>query len=630
MGLVRIALLLLVPVWALCLLTRRRAAECTALCVLGLAAGAYVLSLFSALGAGVWILRGLWLACAGFIAVSLYRRRAAARPDITLLLAAAGMALLWWIARGREYSIWDEYSHWGTAVKCLFQEGRLISIVPCNDHFPEYPPALAPFMYMCMRAAGYGFREDLTIFLQGVFLLALLLYPARACAARRNPIALAGSLVLMLCAPLLCYPTSYTGILVDSLLGVLAGFIVLTAVLGDSGRTELVLAGLAAFVLAGAVKLTGIVFALAAALAFACVWLRQNRRQPLSRRLAGALVPAGAAAAGRLSWAAFVAAWGIQGRWTASGFSWAALTALLVHGEPAYRVTVLHKFWANIAGDFNYGTFIHFPYLVWLPLLAAAFGGVWLAARRLEAPRRRGMTAAFWIVWVFVVLYTFSVLFSYLFMFAEGEAVSLASLSRYLNTPVTMLAVVLCGCFAAVLAQYRWQGQLAGIAAGLLFWLEAASPSSLTLVHAAATAPQQAAATINYNRSYRTIAAALQALDDPDACNVFFVSQEDYGFTNLIVDYVLFPDIVTDHNSSVTIRPTDDTQYTVYDSPEAWADMLADNFHYLCLQNVNDAFVQDFSGLFDDPAQVRNGSLFRVERRADGSVHFALVETLNW
>lgn len=632
MGLIRVAALLLPLIWAACLLTKRRALACAPLVLLGVAAGGYLLALFSAAWAGVWILRVLWLAACGWIALSLLRRGRDALPDGTLLLLAAGLVFLWWIDRGRQYTNWDDFSHWGMAVKSLFSEGRLVSLTAgSGDFFPAYPPSLAPFIYLCLRAVGYGFREDLTLFLQSVFLLGLLLYPLQNVSLRKNPLAACGGAALLVLCPLILYANSYITLTVDPMLGILGAFLVWTALQESPGRLEVLLAGLCAFVLAGAVKASGIAFALGGALLFALLYRMKNKALPRGRRAAGALAPLCAAAAGKLSWNAFLTLYGIADRWSGGGFSWQSLWQLISRGEPEYRVFVLKKFFVNVAGDFNYGSLLHFPYLAWLVLLALLF---WPLVR-LTVPQkaeRRAARIAFWGTWGFAVLFMLGMLSSYLFTFSQLEAVALASLSRYLNSPMTMLILVMAGLLCQALAACPVRRQAAGLLAGALFWALAASPSAAAPLADIAAAPTRAAQSINYNRSYRMIAdyIAQQTPQDADICNMLLVSQGDYGFAYIALNYQIFPAVLPDQDSSVTLRSDAPPEYIRYDTPQAWAAEVGQSFSYVCLHNIDDTFAEDFGVLFDAPDKVANGSIFKVETRADGTVGFTFVTQLDW
>jgi hypothetical protein len=633
MGLVRICLLLLPLIWAAALLSRRSALEAAPVVLLGIAGGGYLLSLFSWLGAGVWLLRAIWVAALGFLIYSLPRRKRAALPDLSFLLVAAGFAFLWWLARGRQYMIWDEFSHWGMAVKSLFSEGKLVSLTSgTGDFFADYPPALAPLSYLVMRAAGYGFREDMTLYLQGAFILCLLWYPLHGCLQKKNLAALLGGAVLLFFMPLICYPYSYTGILVDCLLGVMGAFLLFTAVFGKGEIWDTALAALAAFVLSGAIKSTGIVFAAPGCIAFLALAVRRGklREGAPERGKTSCLVlsPLAAALLGKLSWSAFTALYGIEGRQRAAGFTFAALREVLT-GQGGYRTEVLHKYFANIVLDCNYGTLLHFPYVAWLAVFALLFWGILRAARRMETEQARAMRWGFWLGWGFIVVFTISVLFSYLFLFAESEAVALASLSRYLNSPLTMVCIVLAAYLAAVLAQYSQKAQLAGVLAGFALWFEVASPSGVTILENIAAAPNRAAQSVNFNRSYRQIAAWITDSGAPEAESMYLVSQQDFGFAYIEMNYQLFPAVIADQQSSVCVGESDGT-YTAYPTAESWAQELGENYRYLCLHNINDTFVQDFGALFDDPAQLQNGSLFSIEPQSDGTVHFVYLETLAW
>ena len=71
----------------------------------------------------------------------------------------AMMAIVWFGHRGRLFTGWDDFTHWGLAVKSAFQEGRLAQLTADSTLlYPDYPPLTTLFACFWISLSG-GFNE---------------------------------------------------------------------------------------------------------------------------------------------------------------------------------------------------------------------------------------------------------------------------------------------------------------------------------------------------------------------------------------------------------------------------------------------------------------------------------------
>ncbi len=530
-----------------------------------------------------------------------------AGPGLWLFLLA--MVGLWWLSRGRRYTGWDEYSHWGRALKAMLQQGVLPCLAAGKDGHRGYPPGPAMFQFVAMRAAGLGFREDVAIFLQGVFSLGFLFYPLSCLPRSRRAAAVVTAAVLFL-APLTLFYRFYFETLVDGLLSVLFAFLIFVWLRGRGRTPELVLLGLSASVLAFT-KDSGLGFVLLAFAVAGCTVLAFRRSLPVKgpRLAAWLLIPPAAGVVSKLAWSAFLRWHQVPQRWQPEGLTLSGLKELL-RGQPQWRVDTIRYFGWNIFCDRNYGSVLHCSYVVFLAVLCLAG----LLLYRLMAPGdRRRMGPALLGAGCCAVVYTLATLATYLFWFDPVEAKILASLSRYLNTCLTALLVLLAAGVGVVLA--RRSGRAAAVAAVCCagFWLLAASPAPGPLLKEMLYAPLAAAQSQNLQRVYTQAAARLKALD-PEAQElpVFVVAQQDFGLTTVKLDYELLPAWLPEHTSSIGSPYQEDDLWTQPYTPEGWGKELAEHYEYVYLFDVDEKFVQEFGSLFPDPRGIVDQALFRV------------------
>lgn len=629
MPLLLLLFLLLPMVLAAAQALNKRFVETAPLVALGTLALQYLLGLFSLVVVGVWLLRAAWLASVAFLCWSFVKRRKAllGRLDAGLLLFVVLAALLWWLCRGRQYANWDEYSHWGRALKGMFLQDVLPALASVKDGFKEYPPGAALWQYTVMKGAFLPFREDVAIFTQGLFSLSLLLYPLALVPrqSRGSALVAAGA---AFAAPLMVFNYFYTETTVDALLGVAMAFALLVHFLGGAGRYAFLMKCLAMAALP-LLKSSGALLGLLAGLVMLADVLWGAPRHGSARpekpalpqrinRIAMVLAPLLCVALAYFSWEVFLAAMQVPRRWSLSSLSTQSLWQFFTGSGPAYRGQTARFFAASIFADFNYGWPLKFfPYAGWFVLFGLLFAGL-----RYFVPqeKRRRFTVGFVGLFAAGVVYTVLVLLNYLFVFPEVEAVVLASLSRYLNTYLVAMLLYLAGWLAVVLPGRKLPGRAVAALGTAAVWLLGSSPSPLHFLGTVLNAPIAAAETDNYQRPYKEAAAAIRSVDASGNPQVFVVAQQDFGRTTLRIDYELLPAHLPEHTSSIGSPYQEDDLWTAPYTAESWAAELQQNYEYVYLFEVDAKFALEFGALFPADAGIVNGAMYAVEKGGNGGI----------
>ena len=136
-----LVMLTTVPVCAACAsFLRKKFEEVMPLFLCGL----IIFSYFCGLLGAISLLSGfLWIGCIFACAYLLFQgirhgkefTASIMTPGFFLFLLLT--AAVWWMARGRLYNQWDEFSHWGRAVKNMFELDALYTIPESNDGFKD-------------------------------------------------------------------------------------------------------------------------------------------------------------------------------------------------------------------------------------------------------------------------------------------------------------------------------------------------------------------------------------------------------------------------------------------------------------------------------------------------------------
>ena len=594
-----------------CALARCPMEEGLPLALLGLIAAGYPLALA---GGTAWLGLLPWLAAAGGV-LAVLRRRPCGRAlwQGAALFVLFG-ALYWWLCRGHWFTDWDDFSHWGRAAKWMFETDTLYTVPASADGFKSYPPAAALWQVMLLQAGGCGFREDVALYANALLTAALLLIPFRAVPAARRPLGAAVMAGLPAFGPLLVYPSYFARASVDGLLGVFCAALLLCGFLPGRTAASPWLEALGCFVLA-LVKSTGAGLAVLAAAALAAArgafWRAKPGRAPAGAAVS-ALAPLGLALAAKLSWSAHLAAMGAAERWQTGQMGLLrSLWSLLIGNIPPYRAEVLRQFAGVLLTRGNYGAAGSLPFLAWplaFCLLMAAAGCI------ARAPRMAGLAAAALGV---TAVFAAGLLYSYLFVFDPIEAIYLASVYRYLDSCVMLLALT--GALAAGVACCRAKaGWQAAPLAVCLAWagLFPLGPA----VQAVAEAPILAAESRQERILSRRAAGRIRALGQ-EAPRVWVITANDGGAAQGRIEYDLLPLQLPAQASILMADPPEGAPWAREISAEEWSRELAEGFDYVYIYCPEDQFVRDYLAVFEPGSQshVTVDQMFRVIPQADGT-----------
>lgn len=611
------------PVYSLGKILNKKSGEIAPLVLCSIALVGYFMSLLSQVAVAVRLLQFVWLASVIYAVYINVKSRRILLPDYTAIWFVFGFVLMWYLNRGRQFYSWDEFSHWGLAVKSLFFSGKLISIADGFTHnFASYPPGIAPFIYVCMRACGLSFREDLAMFLQAFFTITLLYYVFSK--GKKHDLFTDGLWAIGLYfLPMVVFYYIFTTLRSDGFMGLLCAFILVVAYFDDGDNTSLAIATVATALLCGAVKPTGIVFGMVAGFGFFVLHKRRTKNTALS------LLPMGAGLVSYACWKIFMRVNHVPVKWTNDGFSFQTLKNV-INGTDSYRPAIITNFFKSIFADFNYGTFFKMSYVLFTVMFVAVLVAVILAVGGLSKEKLSKIKFAYGLSLVFVACFAISILYSYMFVFSQGEGSSLASISRYLNS-ATMVQIVLGATIIYDISRSEpFAKKLSVLAFMAVCYFVFASPSYKLPIHQTTHALREAGDTINLNRAYYNMARYIRDSDTVPTDRVCIISEYDLGKAELIVDYALFPQKLAPQVSSVTTDAEKRDELTYFPSRQAWRQTMAESFDYIIFHFMEGVFAQEFTDVIDNPENMRPGNVFRIDQKPDGDYVLTLVDRIEW
>lgn len=346
--------------------------------------------------------------------------------------------LVYSMTSGLEMTIYDEYTHWGMAVKDLYLQNEFYCSPQAATDFKDYPPAIALFEYFfCV----FGPFKSQNIYRGlNVLMLCATLPMYKNVVKKRMFLHICAGWMTTLLVLYGCYDNGMKTLLVDAALAMLLSCLLLYWFGSEKKDSFTVLSmGLNAMMLTLA-KGSGVVLlllALGVILADILTHPKEDRRVLLR-------APALALVAAVLSWTSWrictnlygVAATRSQGAGLLQG-----MLSILSGNIEAYQLSTIYNFYkAFVYGEnlwlVNKTTYFEW---VWLLLLFGAFVA-WIV--RNDSRGRVFVLAGP----VTHIIYSGFLLAAYILVFSPYESQTLASLSRYISSCYPGMLIFLFGC----------------------------------------------------------------------------------------------------------------------------------------------------------------------------------------
>lgn len=536
---------------------------------------------------------------------------------VIFLCAYIAFALL---NHGRLAYAWDEFSHWADIVKVMTLLDDFGTNPASHSIYQAYPPGMALFQYFLQKIflffnPGALFREAL-IYMPYQIFFASLLFPFFKGVSFKRPLR-----ILLICAgifivPLVFFDTIYATVYIDPFLGFLAGA-GFAAVFLDEDRDwvySLYIWLLCATLILA--KDSGMLFALLLAAAY-CISIFDGAKrsgESTSRRqqflLAGVsllfvLLP-------KLLWSLELKTSNALIMFTGK-VDLVRLLKVLIGRDNTYLSTVFRNWGSALVhrrislgytgGEVSY-------YILFLATALFAFLLYKLfAAKKPQFRRTRG-----WVVLIMIaeiVIFLFGLCVMYMFKFSEYEATQLASFARYTNTVflAAWITVGFIALHAIDLAPSRDRKQ--ALEAVLLCVVLAVAPMGNIYSFVRGNTVRESVAT---RAPYAELSDKIMDVCDGKS-TVYFISQENSGFDYWVTRFSVRPNSITALYWSIGDGSFyEGDLWTLTITEEQWQQELVEKYDYVALYRLNDYFYEHYSTLFEDPTQIAENAVYRVDK----------------
>ena len=285
--------------------------------------------------------------------------------------------------------------------------------------------------------------------------------------------------------------------------------------------------------------------------------------------------------------------------------------------DQSYRATAFTAFFERLlSGTKTLGTTnIQVTYPALLLILSVSLLGlssIYAASKENTVRIQRRRTLIVVSAILATVLYSFGMLFLYLYKFAGSESTSLASFDRYIGICFFALTLMTELLVFRAFAEEKTHGRMAASVLTVVLALGISYPDLYWLLSRRSVAMSK-----ETRAPYEEIASRAMTVLGREQKNVFIVTQERQGLEFFILRYDLIPHRTNDHYS-FSISPTGATYegdlYSAKLSQEELQERLK-AYDLMIVYVADDLFRDSYGELFScPPEEIVDGTLFLIDR----------------
>lgn len=523
--------------------------------------------------------------------------------------------------KGRVPSFYDEFTHWADIVKVMTQLNTFGTNAVSDSLFASYPPGTALFLYFnqklhLMFDSGAAFSQWRMYLAHQTIFVSFLLPFLKGFHFKQFLFAIISASVLLI-SPLIFFGGYlYTGLLVDSLLGIIGG-----AALGMIFVTKdkdifyklYIFFSTAILVL---IKDAGIIFGAFIVFAY-CIdelvsddnKLKLNR--PSKANLSNMVYSVSFLIVPKLLWSIHVNLSGCKVAFS-NPVELKSLIKVLLFMDDSYRSTVFKYFWSlfinNGVSLFTSG--IKISYLSLTLLMLAFTYYIYTLYKNDSGIKLRTKKPILVISFVQLAMYIIGLCtVTYMFKFSVGEALGLASYDRYIK--IGFLASWMLLMVMIIRLMLYWKDGTKRVCAIMLCilamspWINFAEFVSRETVYKSQETMKSNIEFAEYMRRY--IPA--------DNSRIYFVGQETLGYEYISTRYLMRPNMYNDNFSWSIGEPFSEEDYaTKTITADEWHRELMEKYDYVALYKINDYFIENFGDLFMDRDDIKEKGIYSVDK----------------
>ena len=544
------------------------------------------------------------------------------------VLFGAYSAVTFVLTRQAQFASYDEFTHWGRAIKATFVYDRLAQNTATQLDFSAYPPMSQMFEYFVAKLGG-GWLEG-NVFWAYQLVIGAVIFSLIVGLKWRNPGKLLVAVAALIIIPGLLF-NPFTYIYVDAQVAMVFGYLLVVAYShkpADWVSVATLSLGLGYLLL---LKESAMILAITVLLVFIIRNLSFVRQSFKSRTgaalwLLTLVLPIASVVYAYQSWQVLLRRLAIEKTDWPTPFSWSALNAGLTGTGPKYWNTTSRNFIEafftkdisqyDIFGATNAG-------------LAALTLGVLVWAAFRQKPRAVNLWIAGVITFVGLA-YNFGLLVLYWFRFSEIEALGLAAYARYMGSfwqGILVLLLVLwlrLPIIAEPVAKSRWALKSGPTYISIALILAVTFGPAVELVRRAVNF-SQTSATMRAKYDYlENVSIPLKRQDDAHILVIDAANKTQLHTAWWVAKYFFLTSKVNggdaignpEFSAQAKERGVTPTEYFNY---------ILGHVNFIALTTITPEFKGLFSDNFVNPEDIADGTFYRVVTGSEGRHKLVLM-----
>lgn len=568
--------------------------------------------LVCAVGLGMVVFAGIWL----------FRKKRIKNFCKDFFTPAFWIFVFWFFAAcylncGKLASSWDEFSHWADIVKVMTTLDDFGTNPESYSAFQSYPPAMSLFQYFLEKMYqwfGKGtFSEWRMYTAYQIFAFSYMMPFLNGLNKKRPFIAIAATFVFFLC-PLVYYDAFYTQIYIDPFLGILSGTglaSIFVCKKRDIFQTLRILFTCAILVLS---KDAGLLFAVIVGSVYVVDYCYEKWQIEKGKVWAKNLICiAGTALAVIIP----KCLWNYHLKVSNAKIAFAGsvnvkeLLLIICNRKIDYRREVWEEFYRALFTETVVigNTGISMNYIVlFLGSILLLSGEILWYKKQDAAYAVRGKILIGSVCFQFIV-YIVGLCVTYMYKFHEYEATRLASFERYMNIMYLSAWVVIIMLYVSGLQKYcKEENFMSLVLIGVMMLI---SPGEYIYAYVNREKVEES---IQIRSSYEELAGIIQGCVS-EKSRIYFISQGTTGFDYWVMRYSVRPNSFNSNFSWSIGEPFYEGDiWTREISAEQWQEELWAEYDYVALYRINDYFIQNFSYLFEEPEDIDENSVYKINK----------------
>lgn len=570
---------------------------------------------------GFYLIIGISVLLFIFNIVSIIRKKNLLKSNILtigLFIFIILFILLELSNNGRMLFSWDEFSHWGLVAKNMYYFNDFALGENSTLLFKTYLSGIALYQYFLLNVAG---NFDESILYLGINILTLsMLIPIFKKFNNLKNIGIYLILFIILSIPTLFFGAVYSTLYMDALLGLTFAYLLYTYYINynDVFLPFNYLNLICGFMMLIFIKHTGLIFALIAFLIILIdnLFFRQkfklkinyiwhNSKKVFLAFLLSLFV--------KLIWILKLNSYNIvnpEGSFISKLLNFFPIT------DGDYRVDVFYNF--SQALFFEKLTNSNYISLTYIVAIFCFFTLSYLLIKKIKTIKeQKAYNNLLILILIGAIGYAAFILLSYLTIFSEYEAVRLASYTRYLNTYLLGMFVLI---IILLIEFYSYNKASLNNFLVITFLIISILINYETLTKTILFKPA-INQTINFRNSYNEfIRITSDCVGENDI--LYFVSTNDSGLDYYVTKYDITPKKmnISGFGWSIGEKYDENDIWTLNITPEEWKNDLLSNYDFVYLYDIDEKFISRYGTLFKEKNNIDDNQLYKINNNANNKI----------